>query len=53
MLCRNFFEMKPYIYPTISVAATVADCSQLINGPPHIAGGVLDLVLTNVPDLCS
>ena len=32
--------------------ATVADCSQLVNGPIHRAGGVLDLVLTNVPDLC-
>ena len=28
--------------------ATVADCSQLVNGPTHRAGGVLDLVLTNV-----
>ena len=33
--------------------ATVADCSQLVNGPTHRAGGVLDLVLTNVPDLCN
>ena len=32
--------------------AIVADCSQLVNGPTHRAGGVLDLVLTNVPDLC-
>ena len=32
--------------------ATVADCSQLVNGPTHRAGGVSDLVLTNVPDLC-
>ena len=32
--------------------ATVADCSQLVNGPTYRAGGVLDLVLTNVPDLC-
>ena len=32
--------------------AAVADCSQLVNGPTHVAGGVLDLVLTNVPDLC-
>ena len=32
--------------------ATVADCSQLVNGPTHRAGGGLDLVLTNVPDLC-
>ena len=32
--------------------ATVADCCQLVNGPTHIAGGVLDLVLTNVPNLC-
>ena len=31
--------------------ATVADSSQLVNGPTHRAGGVLDLVLTNVPDL--
>ena len=33
--------------------ATVADCSQLVNGPTHGAGGVLDFVLTNVPDLCN
>ena len=33
--------------------ATVTDCSQLVNGPTHRAGGVLDLVLTNVPDLCN
>ena len=33
--------------------ATVADCSQLVNGPTHRAGGMLDLVLTNVPDLCN
>ena len=33
--------------------ATVADCSQLVNGPTQRAGGVLDLVLTNVPDLCN
>ena len=32
---------------------TVADCSQLVNGPTHRAGGVLDLVPTNVPDLCN
>ena len=32
--------------------ATVAGCSQLVNGPTHRAGGVLDLVLINVPDLC-
>ena len=32
--------------------ATVADCSQLVNEPTHRAGGVLDLVLTNVSDLC-
>ena len=33
--------------------ATVADCSQLVNEPTHRAGGVLDLILTNVPDLCN
>ena len=32
--------------------APIADCSQLVSGPTHRAGGVLDLVLTNVPDLC-
>ena len=32
--------------------ATVADCSQLVNGPIHKASGVLDLVLTNVSDQC-
>ena len=30
--------------------ATVAACSQLVNRLTHGAGGVLDLVLTNVPD---
>ena len=30
-----------------------ADCSQLVNMPTHRADGVLDLVLTNVPDLCN
>ena len=33
--------------------ATVADCSQLVNGPTIRAGCVLDFVLTNVPDLCN
>ena len=32
--------------------ATVTDYSQLVIGPTHRAGGVLDLVLTNVQDLC-
>ena len=32
-------------------SATVSECSQLNNGPTHRAGGALDLVLTNVPDL--
>ena len=30
---------------------TVADYSQMVNGPTHRAGGVLDLVLKNVPYL--
>ena len=33
--------------------ATMAHCSQLVNGLTHRSGGVLDLVLTNVPDLCN
>ena len=32
--------------------ATVADCTQLVRGPTHRAGGTLDLIMTNVPDLC-
>ena len=32
---------------------TVANCFQLVNGPTHRAGGVLDLVLTNILDLCN
>ena len=31
---------------------TVNDCSQLVNGPTLRTGGVLDLVLANVLDLC-
>ena len=33
--------------------ASVADCSQLVNGFAYRASGVLDLALTNVPDLCN
>ena len=32
--------------------ATLMDCTQIFRGPTHRAGGVLDLVLTNVPELC-
>ena len=32
--------------------ATVADCSQLVNGPTHRAGGVLNAVVTKNPNLC-
>ena len=31
--------------------ATLSGCSQLVRGPTHRDGGVLDLVLTDVPDL--
>ena len=31
---------------------TVSDCFQMVNGFTHRAGGVLDRVLTNLPDLC-
>ena len=31
----------------------LADCSQLVNGPTHRAGGVLDIVLRNVLDVCN
>ena len=30
---------------------TLIDCTQIVEGPTHIAGGRLDLVLTDVPDL--
>ena len=32
--------------------ASLTDCRQLVTGATHQGGGVLDLVLTNVPDLC-
>ena len=32
--------------------ATLIDCSQLVRGPTHQGGGILDLILTDVPDLC-
>ena len=32
--------------------STVADCSQLVNGPTHRAIGVMDFFLTNESDLC-
>ena len=32
--------------------SSLSDCTQLVRGPTHVGGGVLDLVLTNVPDLC-
>ena len=32
--------------------SVLADCAQLVRGPTHLAGGTLDLVMTNVPDLC-
>ena len=32
--------------------ATLTDCSQLVRGPTQRGGGILDLVLTDVPDLC-
>ena len=31
--------------------ATVSDCDQLVVGPTHARGGILDLVMTDVPDL--
>lgn len=31
--------------------STVSGCSQLVREPTHVRGGVLDLVLTDVPDL--
>ena len=31
--------------------ASSAACCQLVDGPTHIAGGTLDLVLTDIPDL--
>ena len=33
--------------------ASLTDCSQLVNSPTHRQGGTLDLLLTNVPDLCN
>ena len=31
--------------------ATVSDCDQLVDGPTHARGGILDLLMTDVPDL--
>ena len=31
--------------------ATVSDCDQLVVGPTHARGGILDLLMTDVPDL--
>ena len=54
--CHHSEWLRSRITDAYGVAAfdfaTVADCSQLVNGPTHRAGGVLDLVLANVPDLC-
>lgn len=32
--------------------STLSDCRQLVVGPTHGAGGVLDLFMSNVPELC-
>ena len=31
--------------------ATVSGCDQLVVGPTHARGGILDLLLTDIPDL--
>ena len=31
--------------------ATVSGCDQLVAGPTHERGGILDLLMTDVPDL--
>ena len=31
--------------------ATVSGCDQLVVGPTHVRGGILDLLMTDVPDL--
>ena len=31
--------------------ATVSSCDQLVVGPTHAGGGILDLLMTDVPDL--
>ena len=31
--------------------ATVSGCDQLVVGPTHARGGILDLLITDVPDL--
>ena len=33
--------------------ASLSGCTQMVSGPTHVAGGTLDLVLTDVPDLVS
>ena len=33
------------------VFATVSGCDQLVVGPTHSRGGILDLLITDVPDL--
>ena len=47
--------MTKYIYTLNGVAAfdfaTVSGCDQLVVGPTHAHGGILDLLKTDVPDL--
>ena len=31
--------------------ATVSGCDQLVVGPIHVSGGILDLLMTDVPDI--
>ena len=31
--------------------ATVSGCDQLVAGPTHALGGILDLLMTDIPDL--
>ena len=33
--------------------SSVSGCDQMVNGPTHVRGGTLDLVLTDIPDLVS
>ena len=55
--CHHLDWLRSRITDAHGVAAfdfaTVADRSHLVTGPTHTAGGVLDLVLSNIPDLCN
>ena len=54
---RNHSEWLGSLRTGVHCVATcdfvsLSGCTQLIRGSTHRAGGILDLVMSNVPDLC-